>query len=373
MNGTPLPSPVQGLRRDALALLSPGDGRPVQPTAYDRFEAWWYGAADNTRRAFVTDIRAWSVFQANRGQPPAPASALDVRDYVRLRGYQGAKASTIARALASIAILHDIVGAPSPVRDRVVSGEMKGLRRHEALAGTSRRRQAKALRLKGDVADLERDAAQPLSVLALLSTLDEHTPAGARDRLLLLLGADLGRRRSELTAFNVGDVVAAGDGSGTIVIRRSKTDQGGEGRVKYLSPAAMRAFERWLAHRAAQALDGAVAASAPLLTSVDRFGRIGGRLSDDGIRHLVRRIAREGLAQLCPEKSLEDIDREIAGLSGHSFRVGFAQDLTAAGEDFPSICQAADWKSPEMPSRYAEALSTRSGAVARLRRRVTAA
>lgn len=370
MTAPPLLSPAQRLRQDALALLSAGDGRPVQPTAYDRFEAWWYGAAENSRRAFVADIRAWRDFCANRGHPPAPASPLDVRDYVRLRAYKGARSSTIARAIASVAILHDIVGAPSPTRDRVVAGEMKGLRRTEAIAGTSRRRQAKALRLKGDVADLEGDAPQPLSVLALLTTIDPETPTGARDRLLLLLGADLGRRRSELTAFNVGDVRSAGDGSGTILVRRSKTDQAGEGRLKYLSPSAMQAYTRWIEIRQSRVPGGIVAATDPLLTSVDRFGNIGGRLSDDGVRYLIRRIAREGLAQLCPEKSLAEIDREIAGLSGHSFRVGFAQDLTAAGEDFPSICQAADWKSPEMPSRYAEALSTRSGAVARLRRRM---
>jgi len=51
--------------------------------------------------------------------------------------------------------------------------------------------------------------------------------------------------------------------------------------------------------------------------------------------------------------------------------VGFAQDLTAAGEGLAAICQAADWSSPAMPTRYAEALAARSGAVARLRRRVS--
>ena len=257
---------------------------------------------------------------------------------------------------------------PAPTRDRVVTGEMKGIRREQGLAGRGGRAQAKPLRWKGEVGDLDRDAALPLSVLALLTTLDLTTAAGLRDAVLLRLGTDLGRRRSEYAALNVGDVTLAGDGSGTIAIRRSKTDQAGEGRVKYLSPDAMAAIAAWLAVR--QADSTPLPASAPLLTAVDRFGRMGARLSHDGIRHVLLTIARRGLALLQPGLDAAAIAAQCAGLSGHSFRVGFAQDLTAAGEGLAAICQAADWSSPTMPTRYAEALAARSGAVARLRRRL---
>ena len=371
-------------RQTVIALLA-GDRPVIEPSLYDRFEAWWYGAAPNSRRAFAADMRCWAAFREARGQPLRPAGALDIRDYVRARHTAGLKASSIARALASIAILHELAGEGTPTRDRVVSGEMKGIRRDQGLAGRGGRAQARPLRLKGDVGDLDRDAALPLSVLALLTTLDLTSAAGLRDAVLLRLGSDLGRRRSEYAAMNVGDVNAAGDGSGTIVIRRSKTDQGGEGRLKYLSPAAMAAIGAWLAFREAAALpaSGSFAADlpgmdplalepqAPLLTSVDRFGRIGGRLSDDGVRHVLLGIARRGLARLQPELDPAAIAAQCRGLSGHSFRVGFAQDLTAAGEGLAAICQAADWSSPTMITRYAEALAAQSGAVARLRRRLS--
>lgn len=357
--------------RQTLIDLLAGDGPAIGPTTYDRFEAWWYGAAANTKRAFAADMRAWGAFRTSRGQPMIPAGAIDVRDFARVQVRAGLKASSIARQLASIAILHDLAGLPSPTRDRVVTGEMKGIRREEGLGGRSRRRQALPLRLKGEVGDIFADKPLPLSVMALLTTLDTATAAGARDAVLLLLGTDLGRRRSEYAAMNVDDVRKAGDGSGTMLIRRSKTDQSGEGRVKYLSPDAMTAIASWLAIRET-AVGGPLPPDAPLLASVDRFGRVGSRLSDDGIRDVLLRIARRGLRQLQPELDDAAIDDQCRGLSGHSLRVGFAQDLTAAGEGLAAICQAADWSSPAMPTRYAEALAARSGAVARLRRRIPA-
>jgi site-specific recombinase XerD len=371
---SPLPRlDVPATDRQALMDLLAGDGPAIGPTTYDRFEAWWYGATANTKRAFAADMRAWGAFRRSRGQPMIPAGAIDVRDFARAQSRAGLKASSIARQLASIAILHDLAGLPSPTRDRVVSGEMKGIRREEGLDGRGRRSQALPLRLKGEVGDIVTDKPLPLSVMALLTTLDTTTAAGARDAVLLLLGTDLGRRRSEYAAMNVGDVRAAGDGSGTMLIRRSKTDQSGEGRVKYLSPEAMAAIRTWLAVRACankSPLPRDATEAQPLLASVDRFGRVGGRLSDDGIRDVLLRIARRGLKLLQPDLDDTAIEDQCRGLSGHSLRVGFAQDLTAAGEGLAAICQAADWSSPAMPTRYAEALAARSGAVARLRRRM---
>lgn len=363
---TILPS---ALDRQALVALIGSDGDALQPSVRDRFDAWWYGAAPNSRRAFAADLRAWAAFRKARWQTLLPAGPIDVRDFARAQVDAGLKASSIARQLASVAILHQIAGLPSPTRDRLVSGEMKGIRRDEGLLGRGRRRQAKPLRLKGDIGDIFADAPVPLSILALMTTLDATTAAGARDTVLLRLGTDLGRRRSEYAAMNVGDVSPAGDSSGTILIRRSKTDQSGEGRVKYLSPDAMAAIGHWLAIRQVDN-ECPLPKSAPLLASVDRFGRVGGRLSDDGIRDVLLRIARRGLRLLQPDLDGSAIEAQCRGLSGHSLRVGFAQDLTAAGESLAAICQAADWSSPAMPTRYAEALAARSGAVARLRRRI---
>ncbi len=60
---------------------------------------------------------------------------------------------------------------------------------------------------------------------------------------------------------------------------------------------------------------------------------------------------------------------EPGAISGHSLRVGMAQDLVASGADLPAVMQAGRWKSPTMPARYAERLLAGRGAVARLHKR----
>jgi site-specific recombinase XerD len=52
-------------------------------------------------------------------------------------------------------------------------------------------------------------------------------------------------------------------------------------------------------------------------------------------------------------------------VSGHSLRVGMAQDLVAADMDMASVMQAGGWTTPRMVARYTEKLTARRGAVAR--------
>jgi hypothetical protein len=55
-------------------------------------------------------------------------------------------------------------------------------------------------------------------------------------------------------------------------------------------------------------------------------------------------------------------------VSGHSLRVGMAQDLVAANLDIASVMQAGGWRSPTMVARYTEKLTAQRGAVARFYR-----
>ena len=89
------PLPAASTRQQLIALLV-GEQETIKPGVYDRLEAWWYGAAANSRRAFAADIRAWRAFCMSAGVAMVPASALIVRDFVRARHRDGAKASSIA-------------------------------------------------------------------------------------------------------------------------------------------------------------------------------------------------------------------------------------------------------------------------------------
>ena len=53
------------------------------------------------------------------------------------------------------------------------------------------------------------------------------------------------------------------------------------------------------------------------------------------------------------------------GFTGHSGRVGMAQDLAASGVELPELMTAGRWKSSRMPARYTERQAAGRGAVAR--------
>ncbi len=75
---------------------------------------------------------------------------------------------------------------------------------------------------------------------------------------------------------------------------------------------------------------------------------------------LTKRLARQaGL----PEAA-------AARMSGHSCRVGMAQDLVAAGADVAGLMQAGRWKSMQMPTRYSEWLEAKRGVVAQLQHKL---
>ena len=143
-------------------------------------------------------------------------------------------------------------------------------------------------------------------------------------------------RVSEASALRWGDVELVGDGSGRIRIPESKTDQEAEGVVLYLGPAAVEAL---LAIRPEEAV---IARSTPV------FG-----LHPDTI---LRRLQQAARAARLPGW------REI---SGHSGRVGMAQDLSSAGFALPELMTAGRWKSPRMPAQYTERQAAARGAVAR--------
>ena len=163
-----------------------------------------------------------------------------------------------------------------------------------------------------------------------------NTRRGLVDVALASVMRDGLLRVSEAAALRWGDVELAGDGCGRIRIPESKTDQEAEGVVLYLGPAAVEAL---LAIRPEEAVIDAVT---PVFN-----------LHPDTIRRRLQQAARAaGLPGW----------RDI---TGHSGRVGMAQDLSAAGFALPELMTAGRWKSPRMPARYTERQAAGRGAVAR--------
>ena len=150
-------------------------------------------------------------------------------------------------------------------------------------------------------------------------------------------------RREELVNLRIEDIEEASDGSGSILIRRSKTDTTGEGATAYLSPLTMRLVLAWL--QASQLKSG------PLFARVVGTNGIGDVLTSQIVNAVLRKAGQWiGLPA-----------EEWKRISGHSARVGATQDLLALNMDLPSVMQAGRWKDTRMPMRYGErVLATRS-------------
>ena len=152
------------------------------------------------------------------------------------------------------------------------------------------------------------------------------------------------------------DIVEENDGSATVLVRRSKADPEGEGATLYLAPDSLALVRAWLGRSGVG--EGRV------FRSLNR-GALGERLDASQVPRIFKAMAeRAGL----PGEIVEHI-------SGHSTRVGAAQDMVAEGIAMAAIQNAGRWKTTAMVHRYGERLvARRSGAaqLARLQGRVAA-
>jgi integrase len=160
---------------------------------------------------------------------------------------------------------------------------------------------------------------------------------GVRDRALLLVGFCGAFRRSELVALDAGDVAVTRDGL-VVTIRRSKTDQEGEGRkigIPYgcrLESCPVRSFQEWLTKSGVT--------EGPLFRPIDRFGKMAPvRLSAAAVADIVKRCA---LA----------VGLNASDFAGHSLRSGLATSAAMAGASERSIMHQTGHRSVNMVRRY---------------------
>lgn len=275
--------------------------------------------ASSTLRAYEHDWKQFRIWCGQNGLVPLPASAQAVILYsTDLTKNQNKKWNTLSRRLAAISQLHQQAGFESPTRTWAVKQFLSGLRRERGVAPA---RKKPVL-----VEDLRQILKQiPDSLL------------GRRDRALLLVGFAGAFRRSELVGLDAGDIEETREGL-IITVRRSKTDQEGQGRKIGIPPGADRAtcpvaaLEHW---RAAAHID-----SGPLFRTMNRHGRI-----------LDRRLSAEGVA-IVVKRYVEKIGYDPAELAGHSLRAGLATSAAAAGKSERAIMNQTGHRSVTTVRRY---------------------
>jgi integrase len=208
-----------------------------------------YAAAEKaaaTRKAYDSDWANFTAWCAARGATPLPAHVGIVAAYLSWLAESGRKASTIGRRAAAIGHRHKLAGHEPPTSQEGVRAMLRGIRR---TIGAARAGKAPA------TAD----------ILTAMLRLCPPTLAGSRDRALLALGFAGAFRRSELVALEVADPTEAPDGL-RVRIRRSKTDQEGEGSEI--------AIPRGYRLRPVEAVQAWLAAAGPLFRPVLKGGRI---------------------------------------------------------------------------------------------------
>ena len=144
-------------------------------------------------------------------------------------------------------------------------------------------------------------------------------------------------RIGELVAVHPKDVAHISDGTGRLLLPRSKTDQEGEGATLFVGSPTMNKIRAWI--RQMQEQFGALDVTSPLFRSVRKGGRIQPRgLSAQGVR--------KNLTSYAMKLGLE------GRFSGHSFRVGTAQSLARRGATITQLQTVGRWESARMPAAY---------------------
>jgi integrase len=255
-----------------------------------------------TRTAYAADWKDFAAWCAARAATPLPAHQGLVAAYLSALAQSGRKASIIGRRAAAIAHRHKLAGHEPPTNGEGVKTTLRGIRRS---IGTARLQKAPATH------DL---------VGQMLAACPDNL-RGLRDKALIAFGFATAMRRSELVALTVEDLTWVEDGV-RVLIRRSKTDQEGEGQcIAVPHGYRLRPVEhlkRWL--------EAAAISSGPLFREVSR-GRVGEQaLTAQVVALRTKRLAK--LAGLDP-----------ATLSGHSLRSGY---ITSAARSGASIWKLAD-------------------------------
>lgn len=288
--------------------------------------------APNTERALRADSRVFSAWCAGQGRETLPATPETVSAFVDAMAESRAPA-TVRRYCASIAAMHRAADLASPTGMQPVRLALRRMVR----AKGGRQRQAEPLNRPA----LDR-------MLAMAGQGDAPKPIDLRDAALAAVAYDTLLRRSELVSLYIEDLAPGSDEGATILVRRSKTDQVGEGAVKFLAPDTARAVRAYL---------DAVGSPAegPLFRPVSRWGRAdAAALEAQEVPRIFRKLATAASVTTARPHS------------GHSTRVGAAQDMLAAGLELGEVMQAGSWKSVAMVARYGERLLARRGAARKL-------
>tara|TARA_B110001452_G_scaffold107532_1_gene89169 strand:+ start:35 stop:991 length:957 start_codon:yes stop_codon:yes gene_type:complete len=278
--------------------------------------------ANNTVRAYKSDFNDFGLFCAQNGFKSLPSEPKIVSLYLTYLSTKEAKISTLKRRLVSIGVIHKLKGHYLDTKHPLIIENIMGIKRRKGSIQ------------KGKKPILISYLKQLIDVI---DKQDSEDIKKLRDRSIILIGFSGGFRRNEIVSLDYDDLDFVEEGL-KIQIRRSKTDQFGEGLVKALpyfdSPmyCPVVSLKNWIV--ISKINSGAL---------FKRFTK-GSKLSEN-------RLTDQTVALLI-KKYLELGGIDSKNYSGHSLRSGFATSAAESGAEERSIMAMTGHKSTEMVRRY---------------------
>ena len=278
--------------------------------------------ANNTVRAYKSDFNDFGLFCTQNGFKSLPSEPKIVSLYLTHLSTKDVKMSTLKRRLVSIGVIHKLKGHYLDTKHPIIVENLMGIRR-----------------VKGSI----QKGKKPLLISHLkliINVINEQKIdeiKKIRDKSIILIGFGGGFRRTELISIDYEDLEFASEGL-KIIIKKSKTDQFGEGMVKGLPYFNNKIYcpvinlKKWL--------EISKIKSGPIFR---RFSK-GSSLTD-------KRLTDQTVVLLI-KKYLNLAGIENKNFSGHSLRSGFATVAAESGADERSIMAMTGHKSTQMVRRY---------------------
>ena len=261
--------------------------------------------ANNTLRAYQSDFRDFSAFCAKNGLSSMPTQPKIIALYITHLS-KSSKFSTLKRRIASISVLHKLKGHYLDTKHPIIMENLHGIKRTLG----SRQKSKKPILIN--------------ELKLIIKAIDEEK---RRDKALILIGFAGGFRRSELVDIDYEDVEFVIEGV-KILIKRSKTDQSGEGSVKAIPYFENKEFCPVIALK--DYINEKFAAQ--------KEGKVF-EISDKSVALILKKYA-------------EKAGLDSSKYAGHSLRSGFATTAAEFGAEERSIMAMTGHKTTQMVRRY---------------------
>ena len=271
--------------------------------------------AENTLKSYYADANAFVDWCSEENIEPFPLTSASIREYIKAMAKNYSYAS-IRRRLSCLKRINKLLVHPDQTQTEELYLTIRRLKRSKCL---------------------EQQQAVGINYSLLVKMIDAQsdTLAGIRNKALLSLGYDFLARRSELVSLRTTDLEFTKDGTLKGMIRKSKTDQYGRGRLVFGSERSAKLL-RVRFRKKPKEIEA-------VFCAINHGQCVVRPICDRNVNEIIKKSVVK--VKRCERPS----DLEV---SGHSLRVGAAQDLLIKGYDLAAVMRAGGWSNAETVFRY---------------------